>query len=69
MTNDLNRPLLAKLIELKILDPAPLSELKLRGLERVGVTLLHGDPEPEPKSGHRDAPPEKSGDADAPPKV
>ena len=73
VTNDLNHALLAKLIELKILDPAPMSELKLRGLDRVGVTLLQSDPESEPKSGHKDLPseksPEKSGDADAPPKV
>ena len=73
VTNDLNRALLAKLIEKKIIDPAPASELTLRGLDRVGVALLQGNPEAEPKSSHKDGPPEKSpeksGDADAPPKV
>ena len=77
VTNDLNRTLLARLIEKKIIDPTPVSELTLRGLDRVGVALLQGDPGSDPKSGHKDGlpeklaekPAEKSGDADAPSKV
>jgi len=73
VTNDLNRTLLARLIDKKIIDPAPASELTLRGLDRIGVALLQGDAGADSKSGHKDGlpekPAEKSGDADAPPKV
>jgi small-conductance mechanosensitive channel len=33
VTNDLNKTILARLIELKIIDPAPVPELRLRGIE------------------------------------
>jgi potassium efflux system protein len=35
--NDLNRTILARLIELKIVDPAPVPELRLRGIEALGL--------------------------------
>ena len=38
--NDLNKTILAKLIELKIVDPAPVPELRLRGVESLAATNL-----------------------------
>ena len=35
VNNDLNKAILAKLIELKIVDPTPVPELRLRGVERI----------------------------------
>jgi small-conductance mechanosensitive channel len=35
--NDLNKAILAKLIELRIVDPAPVPELRLRGLENLPI--------------------------------
>ncbi|MFI5002922.1 MAG: mechanosensitive ion channel family protein, partial [Reyranellales bacterium] len=42
VTNDLNRTLLARLIEEKILDPAPVAEFKLRDLDKL-ADALHAD--------------------------
>jgi len=39
VTNDLNRTLLAKLIEEKIVDPRPATEFKLRDLDRLAEAL------------------------------
>lgn len=66
--NDLNRTLLAKMIEQKIIDPAPVPEFKVRGLDRLGV-LLHAEPEPDVKNAGKDGAIEGSGDAGAAPKV
>jgi potassium-dependent mechanosensitive channel len=66
--NDLNRTLLAKMIEQKIIDPAPVPELKVRGLDRLGV-LLHAEPEPDTKGAGKDGVIEGSSDAGAAPKV
>lgn len=66
--NDLNRTLLAKMIEQKIIDPAPVPEFKVRGLDRLGV-LLHAEPEPDVKNAGKDGPTEGSGDAGAAAKV
>lgn len=38
--NDLNKAILAKLIELKIVDPAPVPELRLRGIENLPAANL-----------------------------
>ena len=38
--NDLNKAILAKLIELKIVDPAPVPELRLRGIETLPAADL-----------------------------
>jgi potassium-dependent mechanosensitive channel len=51
VNNDLNRTLLAKLIEAKILDPAPSTEFRLRNLDTLvdalrGRVSDHGDPPP-----------------------
>ena len=35
VSNDLNKAILARLIELKIIDPAPIPELRLRGIENL----------------------------------
>ena len=37
VSNDLNKAILAKLIELKIVDPAPVPELRVRGLENLPI--------------------------------
>ena len=68
MINDLNRALLAKLIEQKIIDPAPVPEFKVRGLDRLGV-LLHADPEPDTRAAGKDGSAEGTGDAGAAPKA
>jgi small-conductance mechanosensitive channel len=49
VTNDLNRELLAKLIESGIINPKPIPEFKVRGLERVNFELF-GDRLPEKSS-------------------
>ena len=68
VTNDLNRVLLAKLIEQKIIDPSPVPELRVRGLDRLNFAL-HTDPAPETKDGvregTREGTAERSGDAPA----
>ena len=46
--NDLNRALLVKLIEQKIIDPSPVPEFRVRGLDKVNFAL-HSDPSPETK--------------------
>jgi potassium-dependent mechanosensitive channel len=46
VTNDLNRDLLSKLIEQKIIDPSPIPEFRVRGLDKVNFAL-HADPAPE----------------------
>jgi small-conductance mechanosensitive channel len=53
VNNDLNRTLLAKLIEAKILDPAPSTEFRLRNLDTLVDALRgresdHGKPPPSP---------------------
>lgn len=48
VTNDLNRALLQKLIENKIIDPSPVPEFKVRGLDKLNFSL-HADPSPETK--------------------
>jgi small-conductance mechanosensitive channel len=40
VSNDLNKAILAKLIELKIVDPSPVPELRLRGVENLPVAGL-----------------------------
>ncbi len=37
--NDLNKAILARMIELKIVDPAPVPELKLRGIDDLSVIM------------------------------
>ncbi len=51
VNNDLNRTILAKLIEAKILDPAPVPQLNLRNLDKLADALRgrpddHADPTP-----------------------
>jgi small-conductance mechanosensitive channel len=51
VTNDLNKTILARLIEEKILDPAPVPQLKLRDLDVLADALRgresdHGSPPP-----------------------
>jgi potassium-dependent mechanosensitive channel len=46
VTNDLNRELLARLIESGIINPSPIPEFKVRGLDRVNFEL-HADRLPE----------------------
>jgi len=52
VNNDLNRSILAKLIEEKILDPAPAAEFKLRNLDLLADALRgarasdHAEPSP-----------------------
>ncbi len=57
VTNDLNRALLAKLIEQKIINPNAVPEFKVSGLDRLGFAL-HADPSPETKEGPREGPKE-----------
>jgi small-conductance mechanosensitive channel len=57
VTNDLNRALLAKLIEQKINNPHAVPEFKVSGLDRLGFAL-HADPSPETKEGPREGPKE-----------
>jgi small-conductance mechanosensitive channel len=44
VTNDLNRAILVRLIEEKILDPAPAAEFKLRDLDKLADALRSADP-------------------------
>jgi small-conductance mechanosensitive channel len=51
VNNDLNRTILAKMIEAKILDPAPATEFRLRNLDTLADALRgrasdHGTPPP-----------------------
>jgi small-conductance mechanosensitive channel len=55
VTNDLNRAILAKLIEQKIINPAAVPEIRLRGLDKVNFSL-HADPSPETKENATDRP-------------
>ena len=43
VSNDLNKAILAKLIELKIVDPKPVPELRLRGVEEYLTTPPQAD--------------------------
>jgi small-conductance mechanosensitive channel len=43
VTNDLNRVILARLIEEKILDPAPAAEFKLRDIDKLAEALSSAD--------------------------
>jgi small-conductance mechanosensitive channel len=60
VTNDLNRAILAKLIERKVITPGAVPEFKVRGLDKVNFSL-HADPSPETK----ETSPERPGDAPA----
>jgi small-conductance mechanosensitive channel len=42
VSNDLNKTILARLIELKIIDPAPVPELRLRGIDSYLRTVTPG---------------------------
>jgi potassium efflux system protein len=53
VTNDLNRVILARLIEEKILDPAPVAEFKLRNIDKLAEALSYTDP----GTGHAAPPP------------
>ena len=60
VANDLNRTLLARLIEEKIIDPRPVPELRLRDLDKIAAIL---NPAPVPPSTDAAAPPTKIGRA------
>jgi small-conductance mechanosensitive channel len=45
VTNDLNRAILARLIEEKILDPAPVPQLRLRDIDKLADALRSATPE------------------------
>ncbi|TSA17215.1 MAG: hypothetical protein D4R74_03040, partial [Betaproteobacteria bacterium] len=47
VANGLNRTLLARLIEEKIIDPKPVPELRLRDIDKLGAAF-RGEPSPEP---------------------
>lgn len=51
VSNDLNKAILARLIELKIIDPSPVPELRLRGIEPYLRTVAPGH-----EDGHARAP-------------
>jgi small-conductance mechanosensitive channel len=53
VTNDLNRAILGRLIEEKILDPAPIAEFKLRDLDKLAEALRVA----EQRTGHAAPPP------------
>jgi potassium-dependent mechanosensitive channel len=53
VTNDLNRVILQRLIEEKILDPAPAPEFKLRDVDKLAAALRAAAPE----TGHATPPP------------
>ena len=55
VSNDLNKAILAKLIELKIVDPSPVPELRLRGVENAS-------PAERPATGSRPMPPRRRRD-------
>jgi small-conductance mechanosensitive channel len=42
VSNDLNKTILARLIELKIIDPAPVPEFRLRGIESILSSTITG---------------------------
>ena len=44
VTNDINRVILARLIEEKILDPAPTPEFKLRDIDKLAEALRSAPP-------------------------
>ena len=69
VANDLNRDLLARLIEEKIIDPRPVPELRLRDMDRLAAAM-RGEPPPEParKEGSSEMGTEGSEDAAAAPK-
>lgn len=67
--NDLNRALLARLIEEKIIDPRPVPELRLRDLDKLGAALRGASPpELQKTEGSSEMGPEGMNDAAAPPK-
>jgi len=58
VTNDLNRVILARLIEEKILDPAPAAEFKLRNIDKLAEALSSSEPRSaNPGTGHAAPPP------------
>jgi hypothetical protein len=52
VTNDLNRDILARLIEEKILDPAPVPQFRLRDIDKLADALRSATSE----TGHAAAP-------------
>jgi small-conductance mechanosensitive channel len=60
VTNDLNRALLARLLEEKIIDSHPAAEIKLRDLGMLAAALTKQDRTETPKDpGNADAPPSR----------
>jgi small-conductance mechanosensitive channel len=57
VTNDLNRVILARLIEEKILDPAPVAEFKLRNIDKLAEALGSTDSTTGPRTDHAAPPP------------
>jgi small-conductance mechanosensitive channel len=49
VTNELNKAILARLIEEKIVDPAPVPELRLRDLDKLASVLRHAGSERDSK--------------------
>ncbi len=67
--NDLNRALLARLIEEKIIDPRPVPELRLRDVDKLGAAFRGEQPPGQPKTeGGSEMGPEGMNDAAAAPK-
>ncbi len=62
--NDLNRTLLARLIEEKIIDPRPVPELRLRDIDKLGAAL-RGEQPPEPPKAEGSSEMTSEGTADA----
>ncbi len=69
VSNGLNRTLLARLIEEKIIDPRPVPELRLRDIDKLGAAF-RGEPSPEPpkREGSSEMGTEGTDDAAAAPK-
>ena len=69
VANGLNRTLLARLIEEKIIDPKPVPELRLRDIDKLGAAF-RGEPSPEPpkREGSSEMGSEGTDDAAAAPK-
>lgn len=57
VSNDLNRGLLARLIEEKIVDPKPVPELRVRDLDKLAGRLAGHDPTPPPDHAKSTPPP------------
>jgi len=68
VTNDLNRALLARLIEEKIIDPGAVPELRLRDIDKLGAALRGELPERPKAEGSSEMISEGADDAASPPK-